>query len=160
MAEMFTSPARPFYQSVTLMNLKPLDVEKYKEFATAKFEERNKHLDTAIIGELFARFGGVTSYIQRVMNVLFLKTPEQGTCTLGMVDDAINYNLNMHQTPTRPFYARCRKSSAMSSLPSLQRRSQKRKERSLCQEIPPPITKFCQLCLEGIVGKRFHHPAG
>ena len=95
MAEMFTSPARPFYQSVTLMNLKPLDVEKYKEFATAKFEERNKHLDTAIIGELFARFGGVTSYIQRVMNVLFLKTPEQGTCTLDMVDDAINYNLNM-----------------------------------------------------------------
>ena len=95
MAEMFTSPARPFYQSVTLMNLKPLDIEKYKKFATAKFEERNKHLDTAIIGELFARFGGVTSYIQRVMNVLFLKTPEQGTCTLGMVDDAINYNLNM-----------------------------------------------------------------
>ena len=95
MAEMFTSPARPFYQSVTLMNLKPLDVEKYKEFATAKFEERNKHIDTAIIGELFARFGGVTSYIQRVMNVLFLKTPEQGTCTLDMVDDAINYNLNM-----------------------------------------------------------------
>lgn len=42
-----------------------------------------------------ARFGGVTSYIQRVMNVLFLKTPEQGTCTLDMVDDAINYNLNM-----------------------------------------------------------------
>ena len=42
MAEMFTSPARPFYQSVTLMNLKPLDIEKYKEFATAKFEERNK----------------------------------------------------------------------------------------------------------------------
>ena len=29
------------------------------------------------------------------MNVLFLKTPEQGTCTLDMVDDAINYNLNM-----------------------------------------------------------------
>ena len=27
MAEMFTSPARPFYQSVTLMNLKPLDIE-------------------------------------------------------------------------------------------------------------------------------------
>lgn len=95
MAEMFTSPARPFYQSVTLMNLKPLDIEKYKEFATAKFEERNKHLDRAIIGDLFARFGGVTSYIQRVMNVLFLKTPEQGTCTLDMVDDAINYNLNM-----------------------------------------------------------------
>ena len=29
------------------------------------------------------------------MNVLFLKTLEQGTCTLNMVEDAINYNLNM-----------------------------------------------------------------
>ena len=41
MAEMFTSPTRPFYQSVTLMNLKPQDVEKYKKFATVKLEERN-----------------------------------------------------------------------------------------------------------------------
>ena len=103
------------------MNLKPLEVEKYKEFATAKFEERNKHLDAAIIGELFARFGGVTSYIQRVMNVLFLKTPEQGTCTLDMVDDAINYNLNMASDTYETLHARCRKSSAMSSLQSLQR---------------------------------------
>lgn len=95
MGEMFTSPARPFYQSVMIMNLKPLDVNKYKEFANNKFEERKKHLEETVVDELFARFQGVTSYIQRVMNVLFLKTPEQGTCTLDMVDDAINYNLNM-----------------------------------------------------------------
>ena len=95
MGEMFTSPARPFYQSVMIMNLKPLNVEKYKEFANNKFEERKKHLEDTVVDELFARFQGVTSYIQRVMNVLFLKTPEQGTCTLDMVDDAIYYNLNM-----------------------------------------------------------------
>lgn len=95
MAEMFTSPARPFYQSVMLMNLKPLDVEKYKAFAREKFEERNKHLDEGVVEDLFARFGGVTSYIQRVMNVLFLKTPERGTCTPLMVNDAIDYNLSM-----------------------------------------------------------------
>ena len=95
MGEMFTSPARPFYQSVTLMNLRPIDVEKYKEFAIAKFEERGKHLDAAVVEELFARFTGVTSYIQRVMNVLFLKTPQQGHCTIDMVNDAINYNLSM-----------------------------------------------------------------
>lgn len=95
MGEMFTSPARPFYQSVTLMNLKPLDVEKYKEFAVSKFEERGKHLDTSVVDMLFGRFSGITSYIQRVMNVLFLKTPEGGTCVPDMVDDAINYNLSM-----------------------------------------------------------------
>lgn len=95
MGEMFTSPARPFYQSVTLMNLKPLDVGKYKDFAIAKFEERKKHLDATVIDTLFARFSSVTAYIQRVMNVLFLKTPEQGTCTPDMVEDAIDYILNM-----------------------------------------------------------------
>ena len=95
MAEMFTSPARPFYQSVTLMNLKPLDVGKYKVFASGKFEERDKHLNTEVVDELFTRFNGVTSYIQRVMNVLFLKTPTDGTCTPDMVEDAVNYNLSM-----------------------------------------------------------------
>ena len=95
MAEMFTSPARPFYQSVTLMNLKPLDVGKYKEFASGKFEERDKHLNTEVVDELFTRFNGVTSYIQRVLNVLFLNTPTDGTCTPDMVEDAVNYNLSM-----------------------------------------------------------------
>lgn len=95
MGEMFTSPARPFYQSVTLMNLKPLDVDKYKEFAAAKFEERGKRLDTTVVDKLFARFSGVTAYIQRVMNVLFLKTTPQGLCSVDMVDDAISYILNM-----------------------------------------------------------------
>ena len=68
MAEMFTSPSRPFYQSVTLMNLKPLDVEKYRTFAVEKFTERGKQLDGTVADMLFSRFSGVTSYIQRVMN--------------------------------------------------------------------------------------------
>lgn len=95
MAEMFTSPSRPFYQSVTLMNLKPLDVEKYRTFAVEKFTERGKQLDGTVADMLFIRFSGVTSYIQRVMNVLFLKTPVGGRCTPDMVDDAIDYNLDM-----------------------------------------------------------------
>ena len=44
---------------------------------------------------LFTQFEGVTSYIQRIMNVLFLKTNIGGTCSVEMVNDAISYNLNM-----------------------------------------------------------------
>lgn len=95
MGEIFVSPSRPFYQSVTLMNLKTLAPEKYKAFACAKFEERRRHLDDELIDELFMRFDGVTSYIQRVMNVLFLKTPEGGICTTDMLDDAVSYILDM-----------------------------------------------------------------
>ena len=61
---------RQFYQSVTLMNLKPLDVEKYKEFATAKFEERNKHLDTAIIG-----FNGCGMFEVKTLDVILTECP-------------------------------------------------------------------------------------
>lgn len=95
MGEMFTSPARPFYQSVTIMNLKTLSIDKYREFANDKFEERNKHIETDVVDAIYPRFDGITSYLQRIMNVLFLKTPDGGTCTSSMVDDAINYNINI-----------------------------------------------------------------
>lgn len=95
MTEIFISPNRPFYQSVLLMNLKPINIDKYKDFATLKFEERGKHLDTTVVDTLFTQFEGVTSYIQRIMNVLFLKTNIGETCSVEMVNDAISYNLNM-----------------------------------------------------------------
>lgn len=95
MAEMFTSPSRPFYQSVTLMNLRPLDREKYKEFAEEKFRQRGRSVDPAVVDILFEKFDGITSYIQRVMNVLYMKTPEGKLCCVDMVEDAINYNLDI-----------------------------------------------------------------
>lgn len=95
MGEIFTSPARPFYQSVLLMNLKPLSIDKYRDFAISKFEERGKHVEHQVVDEVYSRFGGITSYMQRIMNVLFLKTPQGSTCTTGMIDDAIDYNINI-----------------------------------------------------------------
>lgn len=95
MGEIFTSPARPFYQSVVLMNLKPLSLDKYREFAIDKFEERGKTLDRQVADEVYSRFDGITSYMQRIMNVLFLKTQKGSTCTTAMIDDAIDYNLDI-----------------------------------------------------------------
>lgn len=95
MGEIFTSPARPFYQSVVLMNLKPLSLDKYREFAIDKFEERGKTLDPQVADEVYSRFDGITSYMQRIMNVLFLKTQKGSTCTTAMIDDAIDYNLDI-----------------------------------------------------------------
>lgn len=95
MGEMFTSPARPFYQSVTLMNLKLLSLDKYRSFAVDKFEERGKHLQPHVVDEVYSRFDGVTSYMQRIMNVLFLKTPVGQTCTIDMIDDAIDYYISI-----------------------------------------------------------------
>lgn len=95
MGEIFTSPARPFYQSVLIMNLRPISLEKYTEFAQTQFEKYGKHIDAPVVAEIYHRFDAVTSCIQRMLNVLFLKTPLGQQCTIDMVDGTISYILDM-----------------------------------------------------------------
>ena len=95
MGEIFTSPSRPFYQSVLVMNLKPISVEKYTEFAKMQFHRYGKSIEDEAVVAVYERFDAVTSCLQRILNVLFLKTLPGGKCTCDMVDDAINYILDM-----------------------------------------------------------------
>lgn len=94
MGSIFTSPSRPFYQSVTIMNLPPIPKEKYKEFAVGHFHENHKTLQPEVVDTLYDRFEGGTFYLQKVMNVLFLKTPENGICGMEMVQSALDYIIN------------------------------------------------------------------
>ena len=95
MSEIFTSPARPFYQSVITMGLSPIPLQKYEEFAISQFEKNKKHIDKEVIEEVYNRFNGVTQCLQRIMNVLYLFTDTGKTCRIDMLDEAINYLLNM-----------------------------------------------------------------
>ncbi len=91
MGQMFTSPARPFYQSVSIYNLPLLPEDKYVEFCVRLFEEYGKHLSQDVPHALYARFGGVTYYMQRVMNELFSRTLTDGICTAENIEEAIHY---------------------------------------------------------------------
>lgn len=95
MSEIFTSPARPFYQSVITMGLSPISLEKYKEFAIHQFRKGGKDIEPEVIDDVYYRFEGVTQCLQRVMNVLYLFTDQGQTCKTDMVDEAVNYLLNM-----------------------------------------------------------------
>lgn len=95
MGEIFTSAARPFYQSVTLFNLPLIDEAKYAVFAKRLFADRGKQLDDAVVAALYQRFEGITSYLQRTMNILFANTPVGGTCTPDMIDNAVETLLSM-----------------------------------------------------------------
>ena len=95
MGTIFTSPSRPFYQSVLIMNLRPIPVEKYTEFAQKQFEKYGKTIDAAVVEEIYYRFDAVTSCVQRLLNVLFLKTLPGQHCTSDMVDGAVGYILDM-----------------------------------------------------------------
>lgn len=92
---MFTSPSRPFYQSVTVINLQPLSPDKYTEFAVEKFRQNGKSLDPAVVKTIYNRFDGVTSYIHRVLNILYSKTEEGGRCYAGMIEEAIDFLVRM-----------------------------------------------------------------
>ena len=92
----FLSPSRPFYQSVITMGLSPIPIEKYKEFACAQFEKCGKSIQPDVVDIVYQRFDGITSYLQRLMNVLFLNTAQGETCSKDMIDVAINYILDLY----------------------------------------------------------------
>lgn len=96
MSEIFSSPSRPFYQSVVMMGLKAIPEEKYAEFAIGKFSQGGKSVDTETVHEVYSRFDGVTSCIQRVMNILYFRTQEGQGCSLPMVNEAIDYLLDLY----------------------------------------------------------------
>lgn len=92
---MFTSPSRPFYQSVTIINLKPIPLNRYTEFAVEKFEQGGKIFDSDVLAILYDRFDGVTSYIHRVLNILFSKTGAGEKCVPDMIDEALDFIVRM-----------------------------------------------------------------
>lgn len=89
MTGIFLSPNRPFYQSVIMMSLPPISVEKYKDFAKQKFVAAGKEIQSEVVEVLFARFASITAYIHRTMNLLFSNTPKGTVCSIDMIDSAI-----------------------------------------------------------------------
>lgn len=90
MGSIFTSPARPFYQSVTLYHLNRLPLDKYSEFCISHFEKRGKKLNTDVVSHLYEQFDGVTYYMQRVMNEMYSRTAEGSTCVKEDVGKAVD----------------------------------------------------------------------
>ena len=104
MDEIFTSPSRPFYQSVTIVNLKPLDLQTYTDFCVDKFNKAGKKLDPDVVRTLYVRFDGVTSYMHRVLNVLFSRTEVGTTCTEDMLEEAVDMILRLSSDTYESLY--------------------------------------------------------
>lgn len=90
MSEMFASPNRPFYQSVTLMSLDVIPQETYFEFCDEKYSQAGKHLKKEVVSEIYGMFDGVTFYLQRMMNEMFALTPEGCCCDTDKVNAALD----------------------------------------------------------------------
>ena len=95
--EMFSKHSRPFYQSTTIMSVPKLDIEKYRAFAVSHFEKGGKGLSPDVVDEVYDMFEGVTWYLQRVMNKLYMLTPTSETCDIHYIPNAIEDILDENQ---------------------------------------------------------------
>ncbi len=86
------------------MNLQPLDLPVYTDFCIGKFEQAGKHLNSDVVASLYQRFDAVTSYMHRILNVLYARTGEGEICMLPMVDEAIDFILRMSSDTYESLY--------------------------------------------------------
>lgn len=71
MADIFSSPRRPFYQSTARIGLEPLNETIYYEFASRLMKQSGKELPEDIFHNVYSFAHGYTYYIQDIMNRLF-----------------------------------------------------------------------------------------
>ena len=74
MAEMFSSPKRPFYQSADFVLLQPLPEKVYFDFSRRFFEANKGTLSEEVFHDVYQSFSGHTWYVQLVMNRLYEST--------------------------------------------------------------------------------------
>ena len=91
-SEMFLSSARPFYNSISIMELLPIDTEEYIPFVKYWFEHYERHIEAEEIMHIYQKFEGNTFYMQKTFHEAFINTPPGGSCTsdvLAMTLDAM-----------------------------------------------------------------------
>lgn len=98
MQEMFTSSARPFYQSADILELNEIPFVKYDDFVKRLFAENHRLVDTDTIRYVYDMFSGHTFYMQKVFNEAFSCTDKGKTCNKATIDAAIDYILGEKET--------------------------------------------------------------
>lgn len=97
MALMFTSQARPFYHSSSIMGLEPIHEQTYLEFANHHLAKNNKEITFEAFHELYHQFGGITWYIQYVLNMLYTSLTTENMLDITDVRSAVSTILSQHR---------------------------------------------------------------
>lgn len=88
MGNMFLSPSRPFYQSVSMLYLESIPESAYIDFAVRQFRRGEKEISQEIVSEVYHRFEGITWYIQKMLNALYMMTDRGEVCKWDMIEVA------------------------------------------------------------------------
>jgi AAA+ ATPase superfamily predicted ATPase len=84
MQNIFFSSSRPFYQSVSFLQLEAIKEEEYIRFVRRHFNDHQKEISEELVSKVYQLFEGHTWYIQNIFNELFSMTAENEICTSEM----------------------------------------------------------------------------
>ena len=110
LAEMFSSPKRPFYNSTVSIHLEKIELEKYIAFATSLFVQFGKQIEAPTVESLYHFFDGNTFCLQKTLHYAFAATPSRQTCTLNIINQSLNeilsdnehaYRENLSRMPSK-----------------------------------------------------------
>jgi AAA+ ATPase superfamily predicted ATPase len=93
MGEIFSSPARPFYQSSSMLSLKPIPLDSYTSFIRNHFEQGGLQIENEAISYIYEKFEGTTWYIQKICNEIYAMAEHDSPCGINEVNIAIKYSI-------------------------------------------------------------------
>lgn len=90
MQEMFTSSAKPFYNSADTLELKAINLDEYIRFVTRLMTENHRQVSPEVIKAVYRLYRGNTYAMQKTFNELFSILSEGETCSQATLVTAIN----------------------------------------------------------------------
>lgn len=93
----FFTASRPFYQSVSVMSLCPIEKETYIAFIIKQLKKGKKYISKELVARIYDKFEGHTFYIQSVFNELFSLLDEDAECTETILFDAVNQKIKSYE---------------------------------------------------------------
>ena len=88
MSEMFNSEKRPFYQSATTIELGPIDIDVYCDFAVKQFSSHGKTVSREGVMAIYQKFEGITSHVHRVLHDAYAATAVGEICSENDLETA------------------------------------------------------------------------
>lgn len=87
---MFSSHAKPFYNSADKLFLDRIGRNTYVAFALEKLQEENRQAPADTIGQIYDHFEGHTYYIQKILHEAFALTKENDPIDNILVDNVLS----------------------------------------------------------------------
>jgi AAA+ ATPase superfamily predicted ATPase len=106
MTNIFLSPSRPFYQSVSMMHLNEIPLNKYIDFVSRLFVANDRLVEKELIEKVYESFEGHTWYLQIMFNELFSLTSSGENCSLSMYDDALTNLISAQEFTSQEILSR------------------------------------------------------